>query len=102
SGEAMASRVAGSLLSSLGLPELITQSLDDYEARALQLASEPQTLSFLRERLLHPPQPLHDGRAMARLLEAAYRRLWDGAAKEERSRGGRGDVYGQAFGGWDG
>jgi predicted O-linked N-acetylglucosamine transferase (SPINDLY family) len=102
SGEAMASRVAGSLLSSLGLPELITQSLDDYEARAFQLASDPHSLGLLRERLLHPFLPLHDGRAMARLLEAAYRQLWEGAADGESSQGRRGEAYTQASGGCDG
>ncbi len=40
-GEAFVGRVAGSLLKSIGLPELITYSLDEYEAKAQNLAQNP-------------------------------------------------------------
>ena len=39
-GEAFAGRVAASLLTAVGLPELVTHSLDDYEALALKLATD--------------------------------------------------------------
>ncbi|MBI4203853.1 MAG: hypothetical protein HY527_02395 [Betaproteobacteria bacterium] len=42
-GEAFASRMAGSLLNAVGLPELITYSMEEYEALALKLAVPPPT-----------------------------------------------------------
>ncbi|HSS69826.1 MAG TPA: tetratricopeptide repeat protein [Casimicrobiaceae bacterium] len=50
-GETFASRVSGSQLLAIGLPELVTASLDTYEAMALRLACEPALLASLRERL---------------------------------------------------
>ena len=50
-GATMASRVAGSQLSALGLPELITDSLADYEALVLALGRDPQRLAALKARL---------------------------------------------------
>src|SRR6202030_3079669 len=40
-GDAFAGRVAASLLNAIGLPELVTHSIEDYEALALRLAMEP-------------------------------------------------------------
>jgi len=83
-GESFASRVAGSLLSAMGLPELITHSLAEYEARALHLAQHPDELAALRERLLHNRDhgSLFNTQTFARRIEAAYslmhqRRLQD-------------------------
>src|SRR5262249_22779972 len=50
-GESFASRVAASLLNTVGLPELVTDSLEDYTARALHLAHSPDELAALRARL---------------------------------------------------
>lgn len=50
-GATFAGRVAGSLLHAIGLPELVTQDLAQYEALALQLATQPPLLSDLRVRL---------------------------------------------------
>ena len=47
-GETFASRVAGSLLRDVGLSELITTSLGEYEALALRLARDPSKLAELR------------------------------------------------------
>ena len=44
-GQGFAARVAGSLLTALGLPELITRTTADYEALILQLACHPQSLA---------------------------------------------------------
>lgn len=51
SGRTFASRMAGSLLTALALPELITDNLQDYEQRAIVLASEREELRALRARL---------------------------------------------------
>ena len=50
-GETMASRVAGSQLRAVGMPELITARLEDYEALALELARDRHRLRSLRARL---------------------------------------------------
>src|SRR5205085_7637966 len=47
-GETFVSRVGGSLLSAMGLPELIVESPAAYEALALKLAREPDRLAALR------------------------------------------------------
>ena len=46
-----AGRVAESLLRAVGLPELVAPSLPDFEAQAIALAGEPQTLKALRDKL---------------------------------------------------
>lgn len=77
-GRTFASRVAGSLLQAVGLPELITTSLADYERVALDLALHPGSLKPLRERLRHRESlPLFDTPAFCRHVEAAYRRMWE-------------------------
>jgi len=50
-GETFVSCVAGSLLRNLGLPELVTTRLDEYEAMALRLARDTTQLADLRTRL---------------------------------------------------
>jgi protein O-GlcNAc transferase len=58
-GDTMSSRVAGSQLRAIGLPDLVTNSLAEYEALALELATQPDLLrGYRRElaanRLTHP------------------------------------------------
>jgi predicted O-linked N-acetylglucosamine transferase (SPINDLY family) len=81
-GRTFASRVAASLLNTMGLPELVTRSVDAYEAAALSLASSPETLAGLRRRLAcgRTETPLFDTPLFARRIEAAF------AAMGERHR----------------
>ena len=76
-GEAFAARMAGSLLRSLGLQELIATSLGEYEGRALELLDHPQRLAELRARLAGALRdaPLFDAARYCRHLEAAYLRM---------------------------
>ncbi len=78
-GETMVSRIAGSQLHAIGLPELVTTSLADYEAMALRLASEPQTLAALRTRLAanRHTHPLFDMTRYTQDFEALLSRAWD-------------------------
>src|ERR1700687_5238772 len=50
-GTTFAGRVAASLLHAAGVPELITRSLEEYEALALKLATEPSLLQSIRCKL---------------------------------------------------
>lgn len=88
SGEAFASRVAGSLLRAIGLPELIMTGLDEYRERALQLASEPDLLGTLRRRLAdnRRTSALFNAGQFARNLETAYLRMWKIHSSGERPR----------------
>jgi protein O-GlcNAc transferase len=80
-GETFASRVAGSLLRAVGLPELIAHSPSEYEALALKLARDPNLLSevkhkLARERATHP---LFNTARFTRHIEAAYVGMWERA-----------------------
>jgi predicted O-linked N-acetylglucosamine transferase (SPINDLY family) len=82
-GASFASRVAGSLLGAVGLEDLITSSLADYEALALRLAGDRALLASLRERLARNRlmRPLFDTDRFARDLEAAYATMWERAQR---------------------
>ena len=78
-GEAFVGRVAGSILHSIGLPELVTNSLEEYETKALHLAQNPLELQALRERLARNKltSPLFDIARFTRNLETAYQMMFD-------------------------
>jgi protein O-GlcNAc transferase len=77
-GESFAGRVAASLLRAIGLPELITTSLEDYEALALKLAGEPDFLAGIKAKLARNRDiyPLFDTARFTRHIEAAYTTMW--------------------------
>ena len=73
-GDAFAGRVAASLLRAVGLPDLITDKLNDYESLALKLANETVLLQSYRDRLTRDPVglPLFDTVRTTRQIEIAY------------------------------
>jgi predicted O-linked N-acetylglucosamine transferase (SPINDLY family) len=77
-GHTLAGRVAGSLLGAIGLPELMTTSLDDYERTALTLARDRRRLDELRETLRRGRETssLFASPRFAANLEAAFARMW--------------------------
>jgi len=87
-GRAFAGRVAASLLSAIGLAELITENPNAYEALALRLAREPGLLKDLRARLAQnrATAPLFDTERLRRHIEAAYRQMWEIAQRGEVPR----------------
>ena len=76
-GRSFASRVAGSLLGTLGLSELACDDIDRYIAEAIRLATEPGACAALRLRLeqARTASPLFDGRRFARDLERLLLRM---------------------------
>jgi Tfp pilus assembly protein PilF len=78
-GETFAGRVGASLLHAVGLPELVTESLEEYEALALELARNRDHLRSLRRRLEanRPTCALFDTARLCRHLESAYEAMWD-------------------------
>ena len=81
--------MAASLLDAVGLPELTTESLDDYEALALKLATEPSLLRGFRARLQQnrPTCPLFNGDRYRRHIESAYTMMWEIWQRGESPRG---------------
>jgi predicted O-linked N-acetylglucosamine transferase (SPINDLY family) len=77
-GDTFPSRVAGSLLMAMGVPELITTSLNDYAALALELAMNAEARAEIRRKLAsnRDGAPLFDSRRFARNLEAVYAQMW--------------------------
>jgi predicted O-linked N-acetylglucosamine transferase (SPINDLY family) len=84
-GTTFAGRVAASLLRAVGLEDLVTHSLDEYEALALRLANDPHRLAALKARLAanRDTTPLFDTAAYTRHLEAAYLSMWERHARGE-------------------
>ena len=105
SGRSFASRVAASLLRTIGLPELITQTDHDYEQLAVTLAQQPGRLQTLKDRLAanRLSHPLFDSLRFTRHLEMAYQQVierhWNGqepAHIDFVGGGGRVEVEAQA------
>lgn len=73
-GTTFAGRVGASLLSAIGLPELIADSLDVYEALALELARDENKLKSIKAKLARnrTTEALFDTKLFTRNLEAAY------------------------------
>jgi predicted O-linked N-acetylglucosamine transferase (SPINDLY family) len=78
SGDTFAGRVAGSLLTAVGMPELVMGSLEEYEQTALALARSPQRLAALRQKLAKDrnTSALFDLPKLTGNIEAAYARMW--------------------------
>jgi predicted O-linked N-acetylglucosamine transferase (SPINDLY family) len=77
-GNTYPARVAASLLGAVGVPELVTRSLAEYEALALALAQDRERLTAIRARLAtnRATAPLFDTARYTRNLEAAYVTMW--------------------------
>ena len=77
-GETFAGRVAASLLNAVGMPDMATHSLEEYEARALALAHDPPALAEVKAKLARnrQTQPLFDTVRFTRHLEAAFASMW--------------------------
>jgi predicted O-linked N-acetylglucosamine transferase (SPINDLY family) len=77
-GTAFPGRVAASLLTAAGLPELVTETQADYEALAIKLASDSLALKALKDKLTanRDTCALFDTEKFARNIEAAYAQMW--------------------------
>ncbi|WP_375470562.1 TIGR03032 family protein [uncultured Nostoc sp.] len=78
-GKTFASRVAASLLTAVGLPDLITNNLEQYEQLAIHLGHSPTALQELKQRLAQnrTTYPLFDTPRFTRNLEQAYFAMWE-------------------------
>ena len=77
-GATHAARADVSMLTNVGLPQLIAGSGDDYVDIATRLAADLPALASMRAELraMMLRSPITDGRRCARNLESAYREMW--------------------------
>ncbi|HEX2760339.1 MAG TPA: tetratricopeptide repeat protein, partial [Rhizomicrobium sp.] len=80
-GRSFPARVAASILSAAGMPELIAPDLAAYETLALELATDPERLRTIREKLIRNRHttPLFDTARFTASLEDAYRAMLERA-----------------------
>jgi predicted O-linked N-acetylglucosamine transferase (SPINDLY family) len=78
-GQSFASRMAASLLNAIGLPELITDTQEEYEALAIELGLNPKKLADAKLKLASNrlTTPLFDTPLFTRYLEAVYQKMME-------------------------
>ncbi len=78
-GQSFASRVAASLLNAVGLPELITNTQEEYETLAIELARNHQKLADIKLKLANNrlTTPLFDTPLFTKNLEVAYIKMYE-------------------------
>ena len=78
-GETFAGRVAASLLNAIGLPDLITTTLEAYEQLAFDLATHPEKLLAIKRKLAEnrDTTPLFDTKLFTKHIEAAYTMIYE-------------------------
>ena len=77
-GDSFPSRAGASILTAIGMPELIMTDLAAYEETAVRLATHPDEMAALKARLAanRLTYPLFDTPRFVRNLETAYEELW--------------------------
>ena len=78
-GKSFASRVAASLINSVDLPELITSTQEEYEALAIELATDPLKLNTIKEKLNNNLliSPLYNTPQYTKYLEKTYLEIYE-------------------------
>jgi predicted O-linked N-acetylglucosamine transferase (SPINDLY family) len=78
-GKSFAGMVGASLVHALGMPELETSSLAEYEQMAQTLACDPERFAAIKDKLLRNriTEPLFDTARFTRSLESAYTLMWE-------------------------
>jgi predicted O-linked N-acetylglucosamine transferase (SPINDLY family) len=78
-GHSFSSRVAASLLNAIELPELISNSQEEYEALAIKLAGNPEKIIALKQKLASNKlmAPLFDTPQFTKGLEQAYVQMYE-------------------------
>ena len=78
-GNSYQARMGASILSAINLPELITTSLEEYEALAIELATNPKKLKSINDKLVSnlSTAPLYDTKLFTKSLESAYKVMYE-------------------------
>ena len=78
-GKSFQGRVTASLLTAVGIPELITKSFKEYEDLAVELATQKNKIREIRDKLNNniSTTPLFNTRLYAKNLEKAYKKMYE-------------------------
>ena len=78
-GDSFVSREAASVVNAINLPELITSTQEQYESVAIELATNPEKLKIIKDKLVDnlATAPLYDTPLFTRHLESAYLTMYD-------------------------
>ena len=78
-GQSFASRVSGSLLNAVGLNELITDTEEEYENKAFKLATDPNYINEIKNKLNKNrlTKPLFNVKLFTKHIESAYTVIYD-------------------------
>ena len=76
-GDSFQARMGASILNAANMPELITSSIEDYEALAIELAQTPKKIRTLKDKLINnlSTAPLYDTKLFAKSIESAYKTM---------------------------
>jgi predicted O-linked N-acetylglucosamine transferase (SPINDLY family) len=90
-GDSASSRFGASILTALELPELITKTSEEYESLAIHLATHPEELKALKQKLVDNTSTalLYDTQRFARSIESAYVEMNDRSQEGMRPN----DIY---------
>ena len=77
-GESFASRMAASVISALNLSELITDTREEYESLAIELATSPTKFKAIKDKLNTnlSTAPLYDTAKFTENLESVYKIMY--------------------------
>ena len=77
-GQSFVSRVAASLIHAVGLPEIVAQSVEEYEALAIDFALQPSKLEDIKDRLARNrlTMPLFDTGLFTQNIESAFSQMY--------------------------
>ena len=78
-GDSFQARMCASILNAVNMPELITNSIEEYESLAINLAKNPKKLKAIKEKLLNNKStaPLYDTNLFTKGLESAYKKMYE-------------------------
>ena len=78
-GESSMSRICAGLLNAIELPELITKTRTEYEATAIELATNPEKLKAIKDKLARNrlTTALFDTPRFTKNIEAAYLQMYE-------------------------
>jgi len=78
-GNSFASRMGASILYAINLPELITTTQEEYESLAIELATHPEKLKIIKDKLASnlSTAPLYDTKLFTKNLESAYTMIYE-------------------------
>ena len=78
-GSSAVSREAASVINSANLPELITTNQEEYESLAIELATHPEKLKIIKDKLVSnlSTAPLYNTKLFTKNLESAYTMMYE-------------------------